>query len=501
MTSSYGQTYQEEMLSMVEEPNYYNQLGEIASFYSGKKIFITGGLGFLGRLIVEKLLRCCPEITMVYLLIRPKNQKDMLTRFKEYFNNVVFDRLKKEQKDAEKKIVLIKGNMDELNLGLSEEDRERIKDTNVIIHSAASVRFVDNIRLLVNTNIKGTKNLLLLAQEMPNLKAFVHVSTAYSQCINKNIEEKFYKPPLKTEDIINLTEILNEEQLDIITPNLIGKWPNTYTYTKAISEDTVRQYSNGIPTCIVRPSMIISTEKEPIAGWINNLYGLMGFAAGIYLGIIHTIHADKNICLDIVPADYVTNNIIVAAWDCAQRGSVSPSIIDSDNSSSDGKEILIYNMISSAQKRRSLSELSLGYFKVGFKVPVMKTLSYYFLIFTKSKYLYYFYAIIFHWIPALFIDSLAYLTGKKPILLNLHKKIFKFCRVMTYFTTREWKFANDNVLHLWDKLSVSDKYNFFFNIADLDWDSYNYAYIRGLRIFILKDPMETKEKALIRLKK
>ncbi|XP_043499642.1 fatty acyl-CoA reductase 2-like [Polistes fuscatus] len=127
-----------------------------------------------------------------------------------------------------KKNVLIKGDMNELNLGLSEEDRERIKDINVIFHSAAFVNFADNIRLLVN--IKGTKNLLLLAQEMPNLRAFVHVSTAYSQCINKNIEEKFYKPLLKTEDIINLTEILSEEQLDIITPNLIGKWPNSYIW-------------------------------------------------------------------------------------------------------------------------------------------------------------------------------------------------------------------------------------------------------------------------------
>ncbi|XP_043499640.1 fatty acyl-CoA reductase wat-like [Polistes fuscatus] len=132
----------------------------------------------------------------------------------------------------------------------------------------------------------------------------------------------------------------------------------------------------------------------------------MGFVADIYLGIVHTIQVDENICVDIILGDYVTNNIIVAAWDCSQRR-----------------------------------------------------------------------------------------------LMNLYKKVYKFNHAMAYFTTHDWKFANDNVLNLWDKLSVSDKYNFFFNIGDLDRDAHNDVYIRRVRIFILKEPMETREKALIWYKK
>ncbi|XP_015189757.1 PREDICTED: putative fatty acyl-CoA reductase CG5065 [Polistes dominula] len=88
MASLRSQTYQEELFLMVEEPNYYKQRGDIATIYSGKKIFITGGLGFIGRLIMEKLLRCCPEVTTIYFLIRVKKQKDPQTRFKEYFNDI-----------------------------------------------------------------------------------------------------------------------------------------------------------------------------------------------------------------------------------------------------------------------------------------------------------------------------------------------------------------------------------------------------------------------------
>lgn len=82
----------------------------------------------------------------------------------------VFERLKREVKDVEKKIVLINSDMNELNLGLSEEDRERIKDTEVIFHCAASVRFNDTLRFIININVRGTRDLLLLARDMPNLK-------------------------------------------------------------------------------------------------------------------------------------------------------------------------------------------------------------------------------------------------------------------------------------------------------------------------------------------
>ncbi|XP_043499970.1 fatty acyl-CoA reductase 1-like, partial [Polistes fuscatus] len=338
---------------MVEEPNFDNKRSEIATFYSGKKMFITGGLGFLGRLLMEKLLRCCPDIKTVYLLIRAKKQQDPNTRFKEYFNDVIFKRLKKEQKDVEKKIILIEGDMNQVNLGLSEEDRKRIQDTNLIFHGAASVRFIDNIRFIVNTNIRGTRDLLLLAQEMKSLEAFVYISTAYSHCIHKKIEEKFYMPPIKTEDIINLTEILSEDVLDLITPKLLGNWPNTYAYSKAICEDTIRQYSNKIPSCIVRPSIVASTEKEPIAGWINNLYGITGIAFGSAIGVLRTVNLNDRLICDIIPADYVVNNIIAAAWDVAQKRSILKSISPSNGKNNDlpaDKEIPIYNVVSSVQR-------------------------------------------------------------------------------------------------------------------------------------------------------
>lgn len=46
---------------------------EIGKFLSGKNVFITGGTGFCGQSLIERLLSATPEIGKIYILIRAKN--------------------------------------------------------------------------------------------------------------------------------------------------------------------------------------------------------------------------------------------------------------------------------------------------------------------------------------------------------------------------------------------------------------------------------------------
>lgn len=48
-----------------------------------------------------------------------------------------------------------------------------------------------------------------------------------------------------------------------ITPKLLGKRPNTYTYTKALAESVVQQEGANLNIAIVRPSIIGASWKEP----------------------------------------------------------------------------------------------------------------------------------------------------------------------------------------------------------------------------------------------
>ena len=44
----------------------------ISEFFTDKNVFITGGTGFIGKVLIEKLLRSCPNVGQLYLLVRPK---------------------------------------------------------------------------------------------------------------------------------------------------------------------------------------------------------------------------------------------------------------------------------------------------------------------------------------------------------------------------------------------------------------------------------------------
>ncbi len=61
----------------------------IPEWFAGKRIFITGATGFMGKVLVEKLLRDCPDVTQLYLLIRPKRGVEPAQRREDYINHFV----------------------------------------------------------------------------------------------------------------------------------------------------------------------------------------------------------------------------------------------------------------------------------------------------------------------------------------------------------------------------------------------------------------------------
>lgn len=50
---------------------------------------VSGGTGFLGKILIEKLLRTCSGLSTIYLLIRPKKNKSVQCRLEELFKDPV----------------------------------------------------------------------------------------------------------------------------------------------------------------------------------------------------------------------------------------------------------------------------------------------------------------------------------------------------------------------------------------------------------------------------
>lgn len=61
-------------------------------------------------------------------------------------------------------------------------------------------------RHALQLNAMGTQRLLELARQMQNLEAFIHISTAYANCVRKCIDEVIYPPPAEPKKLFDLVE-------------------------------------------------------------------------------------------------------------------------------------------------------------------------------------------------------------------------------------------------------------------------------------------------------
>lgn len=67
--------------------------GTVLSFYRGKNVFLTGATGFMGKVLLEKILRTCPDVGTVYVLIRPKKGQLTEERAQALFDQPVSAKL------------------------------------------------------------------------------------------------------------------------------------------------------------------------------------------------------------------------------------------------------------------------------------------------------------------------------------------------------------------------------------------------------------------------
>lgn len=59
-------------------------LNSVQQFYAGKTVFITGGSGFMGKVLIEKLLYSCTDVRELIILMRPKRGKTAAQRVEDF---------------------------------------------------------------------------------------------------------------------------------------------------------------------------------------------------------------------------------------------------------------------------------------------------------------------------------------------------------------------------------------------------------------------------------
>lgn len=112
----------------------------IGDFYENKNVFITGATGFVGKLLLEKLLVSCEKINKIYVLIREKNGHSAEERLNDITACKVFDKLRTKEPTFRDRIQPISGDILTQNMRVSESNLEELKaNVNVVFHLAGTV--------------------------------------------------------------------------------------------------------------------------------------------------------------------------------------------------------------------------------------------------------------------------------------------------------------------------------------------------------------------------
>ncbi|XP_065348976.1 putative fatty acyl-CoA reductase CG5065 [Cloeon dipterum] len=451
----------------------------LAEFYQGRTLFITGATGFMGKILLEKLLRSCPEVECIYLLMRAKRGQQPRSRLDTLLSNPIFDEVRKMRPEAFSKLRVVAGDVSEDGLGLKDPDlrAEVLASVSVFFHCAACVRFDMTLKYALTFNTKGTKRVLEFCSQIEKLESLVYVSTSYCHCDRDVLGEEPYEAPFEPEKLFQCIDWLQDDLVQLITPKLIGNLPNTYAFSKSLCEKLVTDASKVMPVAIARPSIVTAALNEPIPGYVDNLNGPTGLLLGAGKGVLRSMHCKPAYKADLIPVDLACNGLIVIAWHLANaRPEHGP---------------LVVNLTTTERNAVSWGEIIEFGRKNIYKYPFSGGVWWPDGSIKNSKLAHDLCVIFFHTIPAYMIDCLAVLCRQKPFMVNIQKRLQGGLDLLQYYTTKEWNFTNKKIVEISEQLTQDERECFNTDVKSIQWETYVRDMLLGIRKFILKDDNST----------
>ncbi|XP_043084144.1 fatty acyl-CoA reductase 1-like [Puntigrus tetrazona] len=453
-------------------------MASISEWYAGKNVLITGATGFMGKVLVEKLLRSCPDVNALYILVRPKAGQSMSERVQDMMKCKLFDRVREDNPDFHQKIIPISSELMQPGLAISPEDVQTLTSCiNIVFHCAATIRFDEPLKHALQLNVIATQQLLSLAQQMQQLQAFIHISTAYANCNRRHIDEVIYPPPVEPKKLIDSLEWMDDKLVSLMTPKLLGERPNTYTYTKALAEQLVQQECGNLNVAIVRPSIVGASWKEPFPGWIDNFNGPSGIFIAAGKGILRTMRASNNAVADLVPVDVVINTTLAAAWYSGSQRHARP------------RSMLVYNCTTGGINPFHWGEVEYHVISTFKRNPLEQAFRRPNVNLTTNHLINQYWIAVSHKAPAFLYDLFLRMSGREPRMMKTITRLHKAMMVLEYFTSHSWVWNTDNVTMLMNQMGSEDKKVFNIDVRQLHWAEYMENYCMGTKKYVLNEEL------------
>jgi thioester reductase-like protein len=348
---------------------------------AGKTILLIGVTGFIGKVWLIHLLMDLPEIGKIVLLIRRQGQNSGLRRFEKIVEeSPVFDELIQKYGDdfprwLRERVEVVEGDVTQPFLGINPEAAERLARTlDVVVNSSGLVDFNPDLRDALAVNVDGTLHAMDFIRKCDHA-AYLHLSTCYvvgsrdarvtevpqpdytpasvpgfdaekeRQDLHETVAQLEAKSttPIVNEELRRLVQKKGsggEQLAGSVLENQIRKqrirwmrkhltkagtrraqelgWPNTYTFSKSLSESLIQRRGGDLPIAIVRPSIVETSTRTPFEGWNEgiNTSAPLSYLLGTYF---RQLPSNERKCLDIIPVDLVCRGMTLIAAALVER--------------------------------------------------------------------------------------------------------------------------------------------------------------------------------------
>jgi nucleoside-diphosphate-sugar epimerase len=489
-------------MSLFESSNTIRQL-------KGKRILITGTTGFLGKVILEKIIRDIPDVASVRLLIRgSKKFPNATERFKsEILTSSIFEHLRETNPTGlaqfcAEKLHCIAGEMTEEHFGLSHQAYlDLASQTDVFINSAASVNFHEALDTALQINTLCLNNVADFAMEAGDIPV-IQISTCYVNGYNNGqINESISKPKrsipvdeygyyaieqvftdlqmkinqtrLSVTDQEKLEEALTD--LGLKQANFYG-WGDTYTFTKWLGEQLLLKRLNGKTLTIVRPSVVESCWQAPKPGWIEGVKVTDAILLAYAREKVSFFPARKAGTVDIIPVDLVANSVLLSTAEALEAPDQS-RIYQCCSGTQNPLNVEYYVTTVCEEVRVNWQK----YPKLARKEPTRK-----FRLVNKNLFVG-----AIKTLKAAFTlaDRLRFRSSaNKSKGLKMVESTLKLTNIYATYTSPRYVFNSDKLMALADRMGEADKQLFPVDAAIIDWDRYfKEIHVTGLNHYGMED--------------
>jgi len=487
---------------------------------AGAHILVTGATGFLAKVFVEKLLRSVDTIGGIHLLVRSRADGASATdRVRmDVLGSRAFDRLRALlgegfRRLCDAKVHVVSGDLTQERMGLDPSVyADLARRISLVVNSAATVTFDEQLDLAVELNSLGPQRLLALARDCGN-KPLLHVSTCYVCGVRSGVIVEDFSAPERARESLPRRPESGEFDLDRIVQSMCAEaaelrarhggdtesarkdlidagmriarshgWNDTYTFTKWIGEQLLVRQRGEVPLVVFRPAIIEGSLDEPAPGWIDGLRMADPIIVAYGRGKLRAFPGSPDVAIDLIPADLVANAMIASLPIDAPLGSVA--VVQC--SSSDRNPLLLRDMLSSLEeafRQRPMAgedgkPIHPGRLNL---VPRERFVSQWGATQRRLKR----YQTLTQW------GMTRRRRRKLAAAARQIDQILYFAKIYAPYTQLSCRFADDGLAAIRDGLVPDDQAKFPFDVKRIDWSDYIVnRHVPGLRSFVLGSDLD-----------